>query len=125
MKLENIDKKRLGLIILFTFIYLIIASLAITGVVFMALNYKQFEMYNILVKTWNEYSGASSPGFQDYLNQYNSSAASTTDWVKADVVNFSVGIVLAIISIIGLVLAIVFNKKAFVKKPYKNIILKK
>lgn len=116
-----IDKKRVGFIVLLTFLYLICLGLIASGITLSALYYEQFNMYNILVKAWAENSGASSPGFSDYLNNYNSLVASNSDWVKADNTLFSVGISLLVIGVVLTGLSIWFQIKKLPSKKEKKI----
>lgn len=109
---QTIDKKRVGIIILVVLLYLASIGLLAAGVALMATNHEQFSMYNLLVKTWNENSGVGSPGFNKYLQDYNTLAASNSaTWVKAEYSLFATGISLTILSILFFVLTIWINVK--------------
>lgn len=117
-----IDKKKVLLILSLTFLYLVCLALLVSGITLGALNYKHFEMYNVLVSGWAQYSGASSPGFQDYLNNYNSLAASNSSWVVADNRLFITGMSLLCIGAVLTSLTVWFQfKKVGFKKPSKKI----
>ena len=95
------DKKKIGNIVLFAFIYIGLLALLIVGITYAALNIEQFNMYNTLVKVWNENSGASSPNFDDYLNEYNNVLVpANSGWVKAEKGLFLMGISFIILSLI-------------------------
>lgn len=114
-----IDKKRVGMTIALVFMYLISIGLLGAGVALIATNHEQFSMYNLLVKTWAENSGASSPGFDNYWKEYNTLASSNSTWVKAEYSLFATGISLLCLSIISFAITIIVNIKK--RSPKTNV----
>lgn len=102
----KIDKKRVGIILLIVLMFLISIGVIVAGATLVGLNYKNFDMYNTLVRVWNENSGAASPNFKEYLNAYNALAASNSSWVVASYDLFATGVSLLCLGVILISLSI-------------------
>ncbi len=111
---QKIDKKNIAFILVATLLAIICIGVIAAGAILMAMNAKQFNMYNTLWSTWVQYSGNDSLGFAQYVKDYNALAAANKDWVQADFTLFVTGISLLIIglgSTIGLVVFVLKRKK--------------
>lgn len=121
---QGIDKKKVGIVFLLTFVALICLGFLVSGATLIGLNYGQFDMYLTLVKVWNQNSGSASPGFDTYVTSYNA-LAQTNGWVLADYKLFATGLALLILGIIAVIVSVVVFMKKRNKSSVKQIKINK